>query len=103
MIASSDALLMFSNYENFPCVIAESMMSGKPVISSNVNGIPEHVYEENGILVDPRDEEALGNAIVAFTTGELGFDSKKIRAYAMEHFSYKGVGEKFTNIYRSIL
>ncbi len=103
MIASSDALLMFSNYENFPCVIAESMMSGKPVISSNVNGIPEHVHEENGILVDPRDEEALGNAIVAFTTGELGFDSKKIRAYAMEHFSYKGVGEKFTNIYRSIL
>ncbi len=103
MISSSDALLMFSNYENFPCVIAESMMSGKPVISSNVNGIPEHVNKENGILVDPRDEDALGDAINAFISGEINFDSKKIRAYAMNHFSYREVGEKFTLIYRSIL
>lgn len=103
MIASSDALLMFSNYENFPCVIAESMMSGKPVICSNVNGIPEHVNKENGILVDPRDEDALGNAIRSFINGEINFDPIQIRAYALEHFSYKRVGENFTNIYRSIL
>ncbi len=103
MIASCDALLMFSNYENFPCVIAESMMSGKPVISSNVNGIPEHVNKENGILVNPRDEGALGNAISSFISGEINFDPKKIRAYAMEHFSYREVGAKFTTIYQSIL
>ena len=103
MISSNDALLMFSNYENFPCVIAEAMMSGKPVISSNVNGIPEHVHKENGILVEPRDEEALFNAIQAFLSGEVNFDSMQIRSYALEHFSYRQVGEKFTNTYRSIL
>ena len=103
MISSNDALLMFSNYENFPCVIAEAMMSGKPVISSNVNGIPEHVHKENGSLVEPRDEEALFNAIQAFLSGEVNFDPIQIRSYALEHFSYRQVGEKFTNTYRSIL
>ena len=103
MISSNDALLMFSNYENFPCVIAEAMMSGKPVISSNVNGIPEHVHKENGILVEPRDEEALFNAIQAFLSGEVNFDPIQIMSYALEHFSYRQVGEKFTNTYRSIL
>jgi len=79
------------------------MMCGKPVISSNVNGIPEHVKKENGILVNPKDEKELGNAIISFMNEEIVFDAKQIRSYAMDHFSYVEVGEKFTNIYRSIV
>jgi glycosyltransferase involved in cell wall biosynthesis len=103
MIQASDALLMFSNYENFPCVIAEAMMCGKPVISSNVNGIPEHVHEFNGVLVNPRDEKALGHEIKRFAYGELNFDAKEIRTYALANFSYSEVGKKFTAIYKKIL
>ena len=102
MIGASDALLMFSNYENFPCVIAEAMMSGKPVISSNVNGIPEHVHSDYGILVEPQDEQQLTNAIYSFLVGERIFEPNKIRAYAMEHFSYAAVGKKFTEVYQSL-
>jgi glycosyltransferase involved in cell wall biosynthesis len=103
MIQNSDALLMFSNYENFPCVIAEAMMCGKPVISSNVNGIPEHVHEFNGVLVNPRDEKALAHEIKRFANDELTFDSKEIRTYALANFSYSEVGKKFTAIYKKIL
>ena len=103
MIESSDALLMFSNYENFPCVIAESMMCGKPVISSNVNGIPEHVHKEFGLLVNPGDEAALAKAIRCFLVGEVVFDQEEIRNYALRHFSYASVGKRFTDIYKSIL
>lgn len=103
MIQASDALLMFSNYENFPCVIAEAMMCGKPVISSNVNGIPEHVHEFNGVLVNPRDEKALAHEIKRFANDELTFDSKEIRTYALANFSYSEVGKKFTAIYKKIL
>ena len=103
MIGSSHGLLMFSNYENFPCVIAESMMSGKPIISSNVNGIPEHVLPEFGALVNPRDEDALSKNIEDFLKGELNFDAKEIRAYALEHFGYQSVGHKFLKVYESIL
>ena len=103
MISQSDALLMFSNYENFPCVIAESMMSGKPVIATNVNGIPEHVLKDNGILVEPRNEDQLGNAIKKFLNSELKFDGRKIRQYALEHFSYTSVSNQFQEIYNEIL
>jgi glycosyltransferase involved in cell wall biosynthesis len=103
MIQESDALLMFSNYENFPCVIAESMMCGKPVITSDVNGIPEHVYSLNGILVKPKDEIALFEAIKRFIIVKNDFDSTEIRKYALEHFSYNEVGKKFSQIYDKVL
>jgi glycosyltransferase involved in cell wall biosynthesis len=103
MIQSSHALLQFSNYENFPCVIAEAMMCGKPVLSSNVNGIPEHVNEINGMLVNREDEVALKNAIIAFAENPKRFESDKIRAYAMKHFSYSEVGKRFSEIYTEIL
>jgi glycosyltransferase involved in cell wall biosynthesis len=103
MIQNSDALLMFSNYENFPCVIAEAMICGKPVISSNVNGIPEHVHQFNGILVNPRDEKALQSAINRFVKNEENFNSKEIRDYAMDNFSYTEVGRKFSMLYAKVL
>jgi glycosyltransferase involved in cell wall biosynthesis len=102
MIQSSHALLQFSNYENFPCVIAEAMMCGKPVLSSNVNGIPEHINEINGILVNRGDEEALKNAIISFVQNPNKFSSAQIRDYAMKHFSYSEVGKQFTEIYQKV-
>ena len=102
MIQKSDGLLLFSNYENFPCVIAESLMCGKPVISSDVNGIPEHVNSLNGILVKPKDEIALFEAIKRFIVIKNDFDSTEIRRYALEHFSYAEVGKKFSQIYDQV-
>ncbi|MEN9998411.1 MAG: hypothetical protein RI922_1401 [Bacteroidota bacterium] len=103
MLSESDALLMFSNYENFPCVIAESFMTGLPVISSNVNGIPEHVNTSNGLLVQPRNEEELERAIEQFLDGSITFDRSSIRSYAEEHFGYRAVGKSFDTIYRKVL
>jgi glycosyltransferase involved in cell wall biosynthesis len=84
-------------------VIAEAMMSGKPVLSSNVNGIPEHVNETNGILVSPRDEESLAQAIIDWYFGVRSFSDLEIRKYAEEHFGYRSVGKKFDEVYREVL
>ena len=102
MIQASHALLQFSNYENFPCVIAEAMMCGKPVLSSNVNGIPEHVNEINGMLVNRGDENALKNTIISLVQNPNKFNSAQIREYAMKHFSYSEVGKQFTEIYSEV-
>ncbi|MEM2989224.1 MAG: glycosyltransferase family 4 protein, partial [Candidatus Bathyarchaeia archaeon] len=55
-------LVLFSNYENMPCVIAEALCCGIPVIATSVGGIPEIVHNQNGILIPPQDIPQLTNA-----------------------------------------
>lgn len=100
-LRKAKALVLFSNYENFPCVIAEAFMSGVPVISTSVNGIPEFVNESNGILIEARDQTALENAFVEMQS--KSFDSESLRNYAIENFSYEAIGKAFTKIYYQVL
>jgi glycosyltransferase involved in cell wall biosynthesis len=50
--------------EEFGIVITESFACGKPVVATNVGGIPEHVRPmENGLLVPAGDSKALAEQI----------------------------------------
>jgi L-malate glycosyltransferase len=102
---SSDCFVMFSNYENFPCVIAESMMCGLPIISSDVGGIKEHVNPSNGILVPAGDEPQLLEAMVQMVKNirEKKYNAEAISLYAKEQFSYESVADKFHSIYSRLL
>jgi glycosyltransferase involved in cell wall biosynthesis len=95
------ALVLFSNFENFPCVIPEAFMAGIPVIATAVNGIPEYVNESNGILIQAKDEAGLLAAFKSLIDSQP-FDKEKLRAYAMEHFSYAAVGQQLDEIYKEL-
>jgi glycosyltransferase involved in cell wall biosynthesis len=60
-----DALLLPSiSNEDLPNVISEAMAFGKPVIASDLAGIPEQVYSGvNGILCTPGKIEDFSKAI----------------------------------------
>ena len=50
--------------EGRPRAIIEAMACGLPIIATNVGGIPEIVVDGvNGLLVSPKDEMAIANAI----------------------------------------
>ncbi|MBI2257305.1 MAG: glycosyltransferase [Flavobacteriia bacterium] len=102
-LVKNDALILFSNYENFPCVIPEAFSCGLPVISTNVNGIPEYVNSENGILIQAKDEKALEKTVVNLYNGEIDFNSSEIRNFALKHFSYPSIGNAFYSRYKNIL
>jgi len=102
MLSKSDCLLLFSNYENLPCVIVEAMACGVPVISTDVGGIAEHLNKLNGIILKPRDESALLNSMLDMINDSKRFSSEKIREYAVTNFSYEAVGRKFLEIYQQI-
>jgi glycosyltransferase involved in cell wall biosynthesis len=51
--------------DTFPTVVLLPMFAGKPVIGSDIGGIPEQIQNgETGVLVPPGDPGALANAIL---------------------------------------
>jgi glycosyltransferase involved in cell wall biosynthesis len=65
VIAALDFMVVPSLHEAQTIVIPQAFAVGKPVIASRVGGIPELVtHEENGLLVQPADNEALAAAML---------------------------------------
>ncbi|MEO1057639.1 MAG: glycosyltransferase family 4 protein [Actinomycetota bacterium] len=62
-IAGSDVLVVASDYEGQPIVVAEALALGVPVVSTAVGRAPEMVSRRVGRIVPPGDPAALGSAI----------------------------------------
>ncbi len=103
LMSQSDVFLLFSNYENSPCVISEALCTGLSVISSDVGGINEMIDDSNGILIKPGDEKILCNKMSYIIDNFMKYDSKKIRANAVEKYSYEMVGKQFIDIYQEVI
>lgn len=57
------ATIICSSYETSPYAVLEAMACGSPIIATAVGGIPELItHNRNGLLVPPRDVDALANA-----------------------------------------
>jgi glycosyltransferase involved in cell wall biosynthesis len=70
VIAAHDALVFPSWYEGegMPGSVIEAMQSGLPVIATRWRSLPELVqHERNGLLVPPRDVDALADAMLRLT------------------------------------
>lgn len=102
-MAKADALVLFSNYENMPVVINESLVLGVPVFSTDVGGIAEMINSQNGILVDPRDEKGLFKALNNFLDNKFSFDSGAIREGSRKKFSPETIGKYLLDIYQEAL
>jgi glycosyltransferase involved in cell wall biosynthesis len=67
LFGAADASLLPSAWENFPHTVVEALAVGCPVIATAVGGVPEVIRDgENGLLVAPRDADALAAAIARF-------------------------------------
>jgi glycosyltransferase involved in cell wall biosynthesis len=63
--AASDIVVHCPTFpDTFPTVVLLPMFAGKPVIGSDIGGIPEQIdHGKTGVLVPPGDPDALANAI----------------------------------------
>lgn len=99
----SDFLVMFSRYENLPCVILEALCSGLPVISTNVGGIPEIINRANGILIDSENNNELKIALEYMLDNLPQYNRNEIAQSAIEKYNYKTIGQSINKIYEKYL
>lgn len=100
---NSSALILFSRFENLPCVILEALCCGLPVISTDVGGIKEVVNETNGILMKSEDEKALKNAFREMVDNYHLFDRRQIALDAVATFAYTIIGRQIFDTYKQVL
>jgi glycosyltransferase involved in cell wall biosynthesis len=63
-LAAFDVFALTSDWEGMPNAVLEAMAAGLPVVATAVGGTPEVVVDgETGLLVSPRDPDALAGAI----------------------------------------
>ena len=98
-LSSGDFLVLSSNYENMPVVILEALASGLPVVSTNVGGIKEMVDETKGILVEPKNKEALAEALIKMIETHKNYDANYLRNSVIEKYGYESVGRFLSRLY----
>jgi glycosyltransferase involved in cell wall biosynthesis len=66
-----DVFVLCSKSETFPLALIEAMALKKPVVATNVGGIPEIVdHSVNGLLCPSGDETCLSTSIARLLTNE---------------------------------
>lgn len=68
---SSQVIIQKSIMEGFGLTVTEGLWKGKPVVASNVGGIPIQIKDgENGFLFEPYDLEGFANKIIEILKNE---------------------------------
>lgn len=98
----ADFFLLFSNFENLPCVLIEAFACGLPVVTTDVGGIREIVDESRGRLLPAGDEQRLLAEVEFMLDHHQEYDRKAIRQYAEEHFSKPVIGKQLAAVYHAV-
>lgn len=95
-----------SSGEGLPLVLLEAMACGLPVVATSVGGIPEIIEEmKNGVLIPPKDSEALARQISIFLLNKHQglIIGKEARRIVEKRFTWEVNVRKLQAIYEELL
>lgn len=100
-----DIFVLASDADPAPLVIAEAREAGCAIIGTAVDGIPELLeHGEAGILVPPRDQEALANAIAGLIEDQERLAEMRERSqHNLARMSVERVAAETLDVYRDAL
>jgi glycosyltransferase involved in cell wall biosynthesis len=105
IINGSKYLILPSKYELQGIVLVEAMAQGKPVIATNVGGIPDFVKDGvNGFLVNYGDVETLANRmLILLTDDNLREKMGENARITAEEYQWDKIIDKYEKVYKEVL
>jgi glycosyltransferase involved in cell wall biosynthesis len=84
-LGSVDAVVIPSRWEAYGLLAMEARLAGRPLIVTNVDGLPEQVTSARGLVVPSNDSAALACAIRSLCTADRAAMAANARASAQTH------------------
>jgi glycosyltransferase involved in cell wall biosynthesis len=105
ILNAADVFVLSSDWEGNPLAVLEAMAAGKPVISTSVGGVPELVEGGCGLLVPPRDAQALSKAMsyLLENSGARISMGKASAARALDRFDSRVMAEAYEVLYKKLI
>jgi glycosyltransferase involved in cell wall biosynthesis len=102
VIADADVYVMSSRQEGLGTSVLDAMARGIPVASTSAGGLPEMLHQGAGILVPPRNPDALAGAVERILCdAELRRQLVQRASRAVERFSAERMAAEVRSVYRS--
>jgi glycosyltransferase involved in cell wall biosynthesis len=102
VIADADVYVMSSREEGLGTSVLDAMARGIPVASTSAGGLPEMLYQGAGILVPPRNPDALAGAVRRILCDpDLRTSLVDRAARTVESFSAQRMAAEVLTVYRS--
>jgi glycosyltransferase involved in cell wall biosynthesis len=102
VIADADIYVMSSREEGLGTSVLDAMARGIPVASTSAGGLPEMLQQGAGLLVPPRNPEALAGAVQQLLhDADLRRCLVEQAVVAVERFSAERMAGEVRSVYRS--
>lgn len=105
-VASVDVGVSSSDFEGTPLAVMEYMAAGKPVVATAVGGLGDLIDDgEHGVLVPPRDPEALAGRIVELLNdpGHAQALGERARERQRREFDFDVTVRRLEDLYVSLV
>lgn len=104
-LAAFDYFIFPSNEEGLGSILLDAMQYKIPIIASSVDGIPDIIKNEfNGLLIKPKDYNALADNIIRLINNpELAERLTKNALSTIENYSVESIANRYIELYQALL
>jgi glycosyltransferase involved in cell wall biosynthesis len=98
-----DSFVLPSHYESFGIVYTEAIACGKPIIATKCGGPETIVNEQNGLLIEKNNPQALAEALCYMIRAAQTYNTDTIRQDFLNRFSKRAVIPQLTELYQQVI